>query len=91
MPFRAASAILLPNGDLIVARAGEAGGLFRLTAAATAFQQLTGVPADAGTLYRTGGWLVAAPVWDQRETPDLDHLAYASPDNGISWVAVPKP
>lgn len=91
VPFRVGEAIALPNGDLIFNQASEAGGLFRLAAGTTTVQAPPGAPAHVYVLYRTGGWLVAAPTWDQSETPDLSSLAYLSHDNGSSWIAVPRP
>jgi hypothetical protein len=88
---RGADAIALPNGDLIMTRASEAGGMFRLRAGATTVEQLTGAPAHTNALYRTGGWLVAAPAIDQREDPDLGPVAWVSPDGGGTWIAVPVP
>lgn len=91
MAFRAWAALAMPNGDLIVGRAGKTGGLFRLTAGATAFEAMPGAPLFANALYRTGGWLVAATAFDQRETPDLGNLAFISADNGTTWIPVPQP
>lgn len=91
MAFRAGTAVAMPNGDLIVGRSGEAGGLFRLTAGSTAFEPLPGAPPLANALYRTGGRLVAAPALDQRESPDLGNLAFISTDNGTTWIPVPQP
>jgi len=91
MPFRGSGPVVMPNGDLILSRASAEVGLFRLAAGTTTFQQVTGIPANASVIYLTGGWLVAATVHGESETPDLNHLAYVSPDNGVTWIPVPKP
>jgi hypothetical protein len=90
MPFRAASAVAMPSGDVILQRADEAGGLYRLTAGMLALKLLADAPARSDALYRTGSWLVAATALKQRETPDLGDLGHVSPDNGDTWIAVPR-
>jgi hypothetical protein len=89
LPVPVAAGLAMPNGDLIVVLAGDAGGVFRLAAEATAFEQLTAAPAHANALYRTGGWIVAAPAWQQLGRPDLESVVSLSPDNGTTWIPIP--
>ncbi|HEU4420985.1 MAG TPA: sialidase family protein [Pilimelia sp.] len=91
LPEHGVDGLALPNGDLIVASGGADRGIFRLRANAAAFERLTGAPAYANALYRTAGWVVAAPVWDQREEPELGSVVWLSPDNGTTWLALPAP
>lgn len=91
LPDRGIDGIVLPDGDLLVTRAGETGGMVRLPAVATAAVPVVGAPAHANAFYETGGVLVAASVWDQRDTADLGSVAAVSDDGGVTWRAVPAP
>jgi len=91
VPGRTGSGIALPNGDVIMTMATEAGGVLRLRAGGTALEPVAGAPPHANVLYRTGGWLVAARAEDGGDQPELNSLASVSPDNGTTWIAVPAP
>ncbi|HEX6683279.1 MAG TPA: sialidase family protein [Candidatus Limnocylindrales bacterium] len=91
LAWRGADAVALPNGDLIMTRASEAGGMFRMRAGSTTVEELAGAPTHVHVLYRTGGWLVAATGIAQGEQPELPPVAWISGDNGTTWIAVPTP
>ncbi|HEY6596148.1 MAG TPA: hypothetical protein VI011_18915 [Asanoa sp.] len=86
-----AAGLALPNGDVILAEASAAGGVYRLKAGGSALERLTDAPAHVNALYATGGVVVAAPTWDQREDPDLESVVSVSADGGTTWTAVPAP
>jgi hypothetical protein len=87
-----AGGLALPNGDLILAQASEEGGLYRLTAGASALEKLPHAPAHPNALYLSGGMVVAAQARDHRDDPeDLDSLVSVSADRGTTWIAVPAP
>ena len=86
-----AAGLALPNGDVILAEASAAGGVYRLKAGGSAPERLTDAPAHVNALYATGGVVVAAPTWDQREDPDLESVVSVSADGGTTWTAVPAP
>lgn len=90
LAWRGADALALPNGDLIMTRSGEAGGVFRLRAGTTTVEQLAGAPTHPTSLYRTGGWLVATTGFADSEQPDVPPVAWISRDDGTSWIAVPS-
>jgi hypothetical protein len=46
-------------------------------------------PGRPNALYVTGGVVVAAQAWDQREDPDVGSVASVSADGGTTWTAVP--
>ena len=83
--------LALPNGDLILSQASEEGGVYRLKAGASALQKLTDAPAHPSTLYLSGGVVVAAQTWDQRDDPDLGSVVSVSADGGTTWTAIPAP
>ncbi len=87
----AAGGLALPNGDLILAYASEEGGVYRLTAGASALERLSAAPAHPNALYLSGGVVVAAQVWDQRDDPDVGSVVSVSADGGTTWTAVPAP
>jgi hypothetical protein len=91
LPVRGVDGLVLANGDLIMSRAGEEGGTFRLRAGTTTVQPLEEAPRHVNALYQTGGAVVAAQVWQQREVPDLDSVVTISTDNGATWRLVPVP
>jgi hypothetical protein len=83
--------LALSNGNLILAQAGQDGGMYRLKAGASVLEKLPRAPAHTGTMYVTGGIVVAGQAWDQRESPDLDSVVSVSADGGTTWTAVPAP
>jgi hypothetical protein len=86
-----AAGLALPNGDVIVAEASQAGGLYRLKPGASALEKLTAAPAHVSALYMSGGVVVAAQAWDQRDDPDLESVVSVSADGGTTWTIVPAP
>jgi hypothetical protein len=91
LPVHGVDGLALANGDLIMTRAGEEGGTFHLRAGTTSVQPIEQAPRHANALYQTGGVVVAAQVWEQREQPDLDPVAATSIDNGATWRTLPVP
>lgn len=86
---RAAGGVALAGGDLILAYASEEGGVYRLSAGASTLEKLTDAPAHPNALYISGGIVVAAQVWEQREDLDLGSVVSVSADGGTTWRAVP--
>jgi hypothetical protein len=86
-----AGGLALANGDLILAHASEAGGVYRLKKGASVLQKLPDAPAHPNALYVTGGIVVAAQAWDQQDHPDLGSVVSVSADGGTTWTAVPAP
>jgi hypothetical protein len=82
---------VLPNGDLIVARTGPDGGVYRIKAGTAVLEPLTGAPAHVAALYASGGVVVAAPAWDERDEPDVTTVVSVSSDGGTTWDTVPAP
>lgn len=91
LPERGADGLLLANGDLIMTRASEEGGMFRLRAGTTTVQPIDKAPRHAGVLYQTGGVVVSAQALHHSEEPDVDPVATISTDNGTTWRAIPVP
>lgn len=91
LPERGADGLALANGDLLMSVASEQGGLYRLKAGTTTVELLTTAPAHPNSLFETGGVIVGAPAWDQRETADISSVVSISPDNGTTWLPVPVP
>jgi hypothetical protein len=91
LPQRAAGGVALAGGDLILAYASDEGGVYRLSAGASALEKLTDAPAHPNALYVTGGVVVAAQVWDQGENPVLGSVVSVSADGGTTWSEVPTP
>jgi hypothetical protein len=92
LPERGIDAVALANGDLIMTRAGEEGGTFRLRAGGRAVQRIEQAPQHGDALYQTGGVVVVAgQVVQQREHPEFDPLASISTDNGATWHVIPVP
>ena len=83
--------VVLANGDLILAEGGNQGGVDRLAADGSSLEGLAGAPANPSQLYLTGGVLVAAPTWDQREEPTVGSVVSVSTDGGTTWLTVPAP
>jgi len=71
--------------------AGQKGGTFRLKAGGVAVEQLTQAPLHVNALYATGGVLIAAQAWQQRQDPDLSSIVSLSTDGGTTWYPVPVP
>jgi hypothetical protein len=86
-----AAALVLPDGDVLLTPANADGGLFRFSPGATSLQKVAGAPAHPGVLYLSGGVIVAAQVWDQRQDPELASVVSVSADGGTTWTAVPAP
>jgi len=91
LPEHTAGGTVLPNGDLVMIAATEAGGMYRLEAGTATVEKVATAPAHPSTPYLTGGVLVAGPMWAESGQPDLESLVSVSPDNGSTWLAVPAP
>ncbi len=63
----------------------------RLKAGASVLEKLDQAPQHPKALYLSGGVIVAAQAWDQREEPDLESVVSVSSDGGTTWTAVPPP
>jgi hypothetical protein len=86
-----AAALVLPTGDVLLTPANADGGLYRFTPGATSLKKVDGAPAHPGVLYLSSGVIVAAQIWDQRETPDVASVVSVSADGGTTWTAIPAP
>jgi hypothetical protein len=87
---RTVDGLALPNGDLLIARGGQDGGMLRLPAGSSTPETVVQAPEYASVLYHTGGVVVAASVWAQSEQPELNPAAWVSAD-GLSWRPIPAP
>ena len=91
MPQPSAGAAALPDGDLLLVRASEEGGMYRLRAGGSTLEPVADAPAHAGPMYVSGGVLVAAQAWQESDRPDLGSMVCVSADGGATWTAVPAP
>jgi hypothetical protein len=90
LPDRSADGLVLPNGDVLIARTGPDGGMYRLVHGTTAVEPLSGAPQFANTLYLTGGVAVAGPARDERSDADVASVAWVSGNGGTAWHPIPS-
>ena len=91
MAQASAGGLALPNGDLLLARGGSEGWVYRLRAGGSTLEPVAGAPAHPSVMYNSGGVVVVAQAWEENDGPDLGSVASVSTDDGATWTAVPAP